>query len=289
MNLRTASAGLGLSVLLGPLVLAQVVTDTKWVENWEEKGAPREQLRKINGRWWSQDNREVQPPGKDGGFWTVDSRPATCQFFHHRPLQLARAESLHLFMSPQEVEAVLGKPNRTLGRDDRPGFWFYYAADGTKLSVRFMGEDGLGEAKYEYLHGKSLSVASVAGDLGGRDIYKVMADRVWKRNQEQQAAKMSDFRAAHGGRGTQPSVVTVDPVPVAPADPAPQKRIVSAEALAAIAVGATREDVLSRLGEPTSRFAITDDEGTRESFTYDLASGATVEIRLLGGRVTRVR
>lgn len=292
MKLRTAGASLGLSVLLCPLVLAQVVTDTKWVENWEEKGTPREELRKINGRWWTQDNREVQPPGQGGGFWTVDSRPGTCQFFHHRPVQLARAESLHLFMSREEVEAVLGKPNRTMG-DDRGqgwhGFWWYYAADGTKLSVRFMGQDGLGEAKYEYLHEKSQPVASVASDLGGRDLYKLMADLAWKRNQEQQAIKMSEFRAAHGGRGTHPSIVTTDPVPVAPADPAPPKRIVSAEALAAIAVGATREDVLSRLGEPSSRFAITDDDGTRESFTYDLDSGATVEIRLLGGKVTKLR
>ena len=127
-------------------------------------------------------------------------------------------------------------------------------------------------------------------DLGGRDLYKLMADRAWKKNQEQQAVKMNEFRAAHSaGRGTRPSVVTVDPVPVAPADPAPPKRIVSPEALAAIAVGATREEVLSRLGEPSSRFAITDDDGTRESFTYDLDSGATVEIRLLGGKVTKVR
>jgi YD repeat-containing protein len=290
MDLRTTGAWLGASLFVCQLVLtqAQVVTETKWVDNWEEKGAPREQLRKINGRWWSQDNREVQPPGNGGGFWTLDSKPGTCQFFHHRPLQLARAESLHLFMSPQEVEAVLGKPNRTLGRDDRPGFWWYYAADGTKLSVRFMGEDGLGEAKYEYLHGSSRSVASVASDLGGRDIYKVMSDRAWKRTQEQQAIKMSDFRAAHGGHGTQPSVVIVGAVPVAPSDPAPPKRIVSPEALAAITVGANREDVLSRLGEPSSRFAITDDDGTRESFTYDLASGATVEIRLLAGKVTKV-
>jgi len=292
MNLRIAGVSFGLTVLLCPLALAQVVTETKWVENWEEKGSPREQLRKINGRWWTQDNREVQPPGQGGGFWTVDSRPGTCQFFHHRPVQLVRAESLHLFMSREQVQALLGQPNRAMG-DDRGrgwhGFWWYYASEGTKLSVRFMGEDGLGEAKYEYLHEKSQPVASVAADLGGRDIYKVMSERASKRTREQQATKMSDFRPAHGGRGTRPSVVTVDPVPVAAADPAPPKRIVSPEALAAVAVGATREDVLSRLGEPSSRFAITDDDGTRESFTYDLASGATVEIRLLAGKVTKVR
>jgi outer membrane protein assembly factor BamE (lipoprotein component of BamABCDE complex) len=292
MNLRTASASLGLSVLLCPLVLAQVVTDTKWVESWEEKGTPREQLRKINGRWWTQDNREVTPPGKGGGFWTIDSKPGTCTFYHHRPIQLSRAESLHLFMGREQVEALLGEPNRTLG-DDRGrgwhGFWWYYASDGTKLSVRFMGEDGLGEAKYEYLHEKSRSVASVESDLGGRDIYKVMADRAWKKNQEQSAIKMSNFRASHSGRSGQPSTVNLTPVPVAPADPTPPKRIVSAQAYSNVTVGATRDDVLTRLGEPNSRYAITDDDGTHESFTYDLDNGEAVVIRLLGGKVTKVR
>jgi outer membrane protein assembly factor BamE (lipoprotein component of BamABCDE complex) len=286
MNLRTASAVV--FVCQWVVAQAQVVTETKWVENWEEKGTPREQLRKINGRWWTQDNREVAPPGKGGGFWTIDSRPGTCTFYHHRPIQLARAESLHLFMSPQEVEAVLGQPNRTMEKDGH-GFWWYYAANGTKLSVRFMGEDGLGEANYNYIGEKSQPVASVASELGGRDIYKIMADRAWKRVQEQDAVRLSSFRAAHSRRGAQPSVVTVDPVPVAAADPAPQKRIVSAEAFAGVAVGATRQDVLSRLGEPNSRYAITDDEGTHESLTYDLDNGETVVIRLLAGKVTRVR
>jgi hypothetical protein len=271
------------------LVLAQgpAVTATKWVDNWEQKGAPREQLRKINGRWWSQDNREVTPPAKDGGFWTLDSRPGTCQFFHHRPLQLERAESLHLFMSPQEVEAVLGPPNRTLGNKE-PGFWFYYAANGTKLSVRFMGA-GLGEANYDDVGGKSWPVASVKSDLGDRNIYKVLADRAWKENQEHHANQMSTFRAAHSGRAAQPSVVSLAPVPVDRADPAPPKRIVPANTYAAILVGASRREVLDLLGEPNSRYAITGDDGTRESFTYDLDNGQTVVIRLLGGKVTALR
>src|SRR5579863_1772804 len=271
MNLRATGVRLGAVLFLCQWAasFAQVVTATKWVENWEEKGTPREELRKINGRWWTQDNREVTPPGKDGGFWTLDSRPGTCQFFHHRPLELARAESLHLFMSTQDVEAVLGQPNRTMEKNGN-GFWWYYAANGTKLSVRFMGQDGLGEAKYEYLTAASQPVASIASELGGRDIYKIMADRAWKRNQEHQANEMSNFRAAHSGRVAQPNVVRVDPVPVATADPTPPKRIISAEAYAGVAVGATRQDVLSRLGEPSSRYAITDDEGTHESFTYDL-------------------
>jgi len=290
MNLRTASARVSAAVFLCKLVFAQapVVTATKWVENWEEKGTPREQLRKINGRWWSEDNREVTPPAKDGGFWTLDSKPETCQFFHHRPFQLARAESLHLWMNPQQVEAVLGQPNRTLGTNEH-GFWFYYAANGTKLTVRFMGDAGLGEAKYADIGEKSRPVASIESELGGRDIYKLLAERAWKKNEEHLADKLSNFRAAHSGRGVQPGVVTVSAVPVDRADPAPPKRIASSEAYAAIAVGATRQDVLSRLGEPSSRYAITDDDGTRESFTYDLDNGEAVVIHLLAGKVTAVR
>jgi hypothetical protein len=78
-------------------------------------------------------------------------------------------------------------------------------------------------------------------------------------------------------------------VPVDQADPVPPKRIVPANAFRTLAVGATRQDVLSHLGEPSSRYAITDDEGSHESFTYDLDNGETVVIRLLGGKVTALR
>ena len=259
------------------LLFAQspIVTATKWVNNWEEKGKGREQLRKINGRWWSEDNREVHPPAQEGFFWTLDSKPGTCQFFHHRPFQLERAESLHLWMSPQAVEAVLGQPNRTLGTNEH-GFWFYYAANGTELSVRFMGDAGLGEAKLIDLDEKSRSVASIESELGGRDIYKLLQERATTKYQDRRASKLS-------GR---PSVVTV---PLDQADPAPPQRIVPANAVATLSVGARRQDVLSRLGEPSSRYAITDDDGSHESFTYDLDNGETVVIRLLRGIVTALR
>jgi hypothetical protein len=277
-------------VFVCQLALAQspVVTATKWVNNWEEKGKGREQLRKINGRWWSEDNREVHPPAKEGFFSTLDSKPGTCQFFHHRPFQLERAESLHLWMSPQAVEAVLGPPNRTLGTNEH-GFWFYYAANGTELSVRFMGDAGLGEAKYVDLAEKSRPVASIESQLSGRDIYKLLQERATTKYQERQASQLSSSRPISARRGVRPSVVTMASVPVDQADPAPPKRIVPATAFATLSVGATRQDVLSRLGEPSSRYAITDDEGSHESFNYDLDNGGTVVIRLLAGKVTALR
>ncbi len=144
---------------------AQQVTDTKLVD----VGKTQELLRKINGRWWSQDNREVYPPSKGGVFWVLDSKPGLVEFYHHRPFQLSRAENLHLWMSQDEVRAALGEPNRIFGRDGN-GFWYYYGANGTKVQVRFMSGGVLGEAKYTAVGEKSWPVASVDRDLAGRDI-----------------------------------------------------------------------------------------------------------------------
>jgi hypothetical protein len=265
---------LALCLFVCPSLLAQAphVTDTKVVDNWEVKGQGPELLRKINGRWWTRDNREVYPPGPGGFFWTTDSKPGVVQFFHHRPCPIERAESLHLWMSEQEVEAVLGQPNRILGKGGH-GFWSYYAANGTKLEVRFMGDAGLGGAEYQPVGQKSRPVASLERELNGRSIYKLLQER-------------AGSRVAGPNRTAQSSKVMVDPVTAAPE--APPKRTVPAQALATVTEGTTREDVLSRLGEPGARYAITDDEGTRESFTYNLDSGEVVTIRLLKGKVVKV-
>jgi len=281
------------------------VTDTKLVD----EGKNQQWLRKINGRWWSQDNREVYPPSKGGIFWELDSKPGTVQFFHHRPFQLERAESLRLWMKREEVEAALGPPNRIFGTDDH-AWWYYYAANGVKVDVRFVDDGVLGEARYHAIGEKSWPVASVERDLNGRDLYKLLQERAGKRSEEwlakkreenriDQAARSESLRrgvrqssSSYRPRGAQPSMVAVESVPVPrAAEPEVQakRRIVPAEALAAVTLGTTREDLLIRLGEPSARFAITGDEGVRESFTYDLDSGETVVIRLVDGRVVKVR
>ncbi len=268
--------------LVTQFVLAQAphVTDTKLVDNWEEKGKGPTLLRKINGRWWSPDNREVQPPGSGGFFWTLDSKPGTCQFFHHRPVQLARAESLRIWMTPDEVQAVMGEPNRILGQRER-GFWFYYAANGVKLTVRFMQSGELGEATYQEASGKARPVQSVVAGLNGQDLYKALQAR------NTQRLGSNRPRSAYSRAGAQPTTIMVDPAGTdAPRAP---KRLIPAEAVAAIAVGASREDVVTKLGEPSARYAITDDDGTRESFTYDLTGGDVATIRLLNGRVFKVQ
>ena len=287
------------------VILAQPphVTDTRLVN----EGKGQELLRKINGRWWSQDNREVYPPSNGGIFWELDSKPGTCQFFHHRPFQLDRAESLRLWMKKEEVETALGPPNRVFGTDNH-AFWYYYASNGVKLQVRFMDDGVLGEARYYAVGEKSWPVASIERELNGRDIYKLLQERATRRSGEWLAKKTEENRidqaarsealrrgirpASSMSRGVQPGVVAVESVSVpraAEPESFPKKRIVSAEALAAVAPGTTREDVLNRLGEPSSRYAISGDEGFRESFTYDLDSGEAAVIRLLDGKVVKVR
>ena len=307
MDLLPSAVRLFAWLSISHVILAQAphVTDTRLVN----EGTGQELLRKINGRWWSQDNREVYPPSEGGIFWQLDSKPGVCQFFHHRPFQLARAESLRLWMNKQEVEAALGPPNRIFGTDNH-AFWYYYAANGTKLQVRFMDDGVLGEAKYYATGEKSSPVASIERELNGRDIFKLLQERAAQRSAEWLAKKTEESRidqaarsealrrgirpASSGSwsRGAQPGLVAVEPVNVpraAEPEPSQKKRIVSAEALAAVAPGMAREDVLSRLGEPSSRYAITGDDGVRETFTYDLDTGEAVAIRLVDGKVVKVR
>jgi hypothetical protein len=310
MNLTPVHLCLFVCLAIARVSLAQAphVTETKLVDNWES-GKGQALLRKINGRWWSQDNREVYPPSKGGVFWELDSKPGVCQFFHHRPFQLDRAESLRLWMRKEEVEAALGQPNRIFGTDDHAR-WYYYASNGIKLDTWFVDDGVLGEAKYTAIGEKSWPVASIERELNGRSIFTLMQERAGKRSQEWLAKKTEENRIDQAARSdalrrsiapagsisrpgiVQPRVVTVDSVDTAPpAEPQPpsKKQIVSAAALAAVVPGATRQDVLSRLGEPAFRSTITGDEGTRESLTYYLDSGEAVVIRLIDGKVVTVR
>jgi hypothetical protein len=110
------------------------------------------------------------------------------QFFHHRPFDLSRAESLHLFMRPGEVGAALGEPNCVAGADNH-AVWLYYAADGTKLTVRFMDDGVLGEATYDAAGKKSWPVASMERELNGRGIDDALRERANQRVLETFRAK----------------------------------------------------------------------------------------------------
>ncbi len=286
MNPAAATVRYAMALAVCPAILAQAphVTETKTVgaEDWKGQVV----LRKINGRWWSPDNREVYPPGPGGVFWVLDSKPGVVQFFHHRPFQLNRAENLRLWMTRPEVEAILGQPNRIFGNDNHAS-WYYYAPDGVKLTVRFMDDGVLGEAKYCSVGEKCASVPAIESEMNGQDIYKLLQQRATRRLAESHPSPLR-----RPGLRAQPGVIQVDPVPIPRATEtaaSAPKRLVPADALATIVPGTTRDEVLSKLGDPSSRYAISDDEGTRESFTYDLSNGETVTLRLLNGAVVKAR
>ena len=294
MRMRTVPLGL-LAFLLALPAFAQesVVTATIWVDDWTGHHRGKVLLRKINGRWWTDDNREVYAPGKKGVFWEVDSKPDTCLFHHHRPFDLTHVSWLHLWMSPDDVEQMLGEPNREFGPRGQ-GFWYYYGADGTALRVRFMS-GVLGEADYDK-GAKTWPVDSVKQELDGRSIYEVMAERATKKNDAARRAGSTNSsnvpasRVGHSSHSQQASIIEVPLSAAGGAPPAPPEPIsaITAAALASVKIGMSREDVLRSLGKPTSRFSVVGSDGVTEYLSFQVEDGRKITIRLLAGKVAQL-
>ena len=259
-------------LLLAQINPAQVVTGEASVR----VDGRMERVRKINGRWWSEDNRQMTPPKNGGMFWTIASkRIPEVVFYHHRPVRLARAEQLHLFMTEDHVRALLGDPNETF---EKIGIWTYYAAEGTALHLRFFDQDGLGEASYrrsEYgVSGKP--VASIQQELNGRSIFSILAERAGQRSPREGPRR---FASSHP-----------DPIEIEQAPPPPrQSHPLAPTLIQSIVTGMARGDVIARLGEAARAMKVSGAEQDVETLTYDLESGRRAEIRLEDGKVARIR
>ena len=106
------SAALSL-LFVTSLVFAQaggVVTETMRIEIDKKMHTAR----KINGRWWSEDNRELTQTNV-GWLWNVSGGNAwqLVRFDHHRPVDTTRVGQLDRTMGPDQVKA---SPNRNLHR-----------------------------------------------------------------------------------------------------------------------------------------------------------------------------
>lgn len=271
-----------------------------------------ENVRKINGRWSADDNRQLTPQ-KDGFTWYIGEKGKTWTFHHHHPVNLQLAESLHLSMTAAAVEHLLGEPNETAGRESTGSRgWMYYAADGTAVSLHFI-HDELAVAKYERadygVAGKP--VQSVAQELGGRDVFKVMADRAWQRGSQADgaerrrprqgarvataktpAAQTITARAAAASSLTaqtathSTTILVPDSSSTAAADP-PQRRIAGG-LLDSIKQGMSRPEVVRILGEPSGGMHVAGGENDVEVMTYALEAGGEVSLRLEQGSVMRI-
>lgn len=96
--------------------------------------------------------------------------------------------------------------------------------------------------------------------------------------------------AATAGKpnGQQPNKPASPPPTVAPWVPPAKIPELPLEALAAIQVGMKREEVLRRIGAPTSKLSIPEENELVETYRYPVSSGLAGAIRLSNGVVTEV-
>src|ERR1035438_3299632 len=121
-------------ILLAAPCFGQVVTGTAKVRI----DGKVETVRKINGRWWSQDNRQLTPTPQGYIWWMGTPKGHGFDFHHHRPVDLHSVESLRMWVSPDEVQKLLGGPNESAGREELGSrMWLYYAQNGVSVMVRF--------------------------------------------------------------------------------------------------------------------------------------------------------
>src|SRR5688572_10173681 len=140
-----------LSILFFALpLLAQngtVVTQTMQIEIDKRMHTAR----KINDRWWSEDNRELSQTNV-GWLWNVSGGNALhlVRFDHHRPVDPSRVNQIDRSMGPDRVRAILGSPNSVFP-SDKPAeqqIWNYYGAGGYKLAIHF-NSTGIFSASFE--------------------------------------------------------------------------------------------------------------------------------------------
>jgi hypothetical protein len=108
--------------------------------------------RKINGRWWSEDNRELSQTNV-GWLWNVSGGNARhlVRFDHHRPVDPTKVNQIDRSMGPDQVRAILGPPNSVFP-SDKPAAqqsWDYYGAGGYKLSISFSSSGGIFTASFQ--------------------------------------------------------------------------------------------------------------------------------------------
>jgi hypothetical protein len=138
------------AIVLALPLLAQdgaVVTQTMRIEIDKRVHTARQ----INGRWWSEDNRELKRTNVSW-LWDVSGGNARqlVRFDHHRPADPSRVSQLNRSMGPDQVKAVLGPPNSVFP-SDKPAAqqtWDYYGVGGYKLSIHFSSSGGIFTASY---------------------------------------------------------------------------------------------------------------------------------------------
>ena len=263
--------------------------------------------RKINGRWWSEDNRQLSRTNV-GWLWTISGGNAwkLVRFDHHYPVDPSKVELLDRSMGPDQVRSILGSPNSVFPSDrpEQEQHWDYYGANGYKLAIMFGSSGGIFTADYEPdAHSMPKDVPHLAFRFNGKTAREAHeeARQPWttpgkeqtpdqlraqvKAQIEQSRADMAQKRAEMEQRR---SGKTVEVSHVAPSKPLVPARRITADEIKSVTTGMPRTDVIKLLGDPMTMFTISGDDGARETLMYATAEGPNVSVVLLNGKVAQV-
>ena len=153
--------------------------------------------RKINGRWWSEDNRELSQTNV-GWLWNISGNARhLVRFEHHLPLDPAKVGHVDRSMGPDQVRAILG-PSNSVFPSDKPTaqqIWNYYGAGGYKLSIHFSSSGGIFNATFEP-DGKSMpkDVPHLAFRFNGKSAQESFEEQKKKQPQRQIPDSQEEFR-----------------------------------------------------------------------------------------------
>ncbi len=257
-------------------------------------------VRKINGRYWSPDNRELSRTNTNW-LWSISGGNAIhlVRFDHHRPLDPARVALVDRSMGPDQVRGVLGPPNSVFPSDrpEQQQHWDYYGSGGYKLSIQF-ASTGTGIFNASYCpDAKSMpqDVPHLAFRFEGKTARERMAEPPPASTAGTHAERVAQMRERMAARragvtsGPAPTSTTVVSADVMrdSTPPPPTRKVTDAE-LQTLVVGMPRAKVIEVLGEPVSGFSIAGSEGTRETLEYSHERGTRVRVVLVAGKVAEL-
>jgi outer membrane protein assembly factor BamE (lipoprotein component of BamABCDE complex) len=270
-----------------------VVTNTMTIRI---DGKPQ-RARQINGRWWSNDNRELIHTSEKW-LWTISGGNARhlVRFDHHRPVDPSKVNLLDRSMGPDQVRAIMGDPNSVFPSDkpEQHQHWDYYGSNGYKVSIFFAAtqQSGIFTASYQPdPHVMPKDVDHLVFRFSGKSARETFEERKLQpkpgHRTRQPGETIADYRArlledrASAIRGTSlPPPITPESAPV------PISRKLTDDEVKSIEVGVSKTKLLELLGDPASRSSINGGDGTRETFRYPTASGSTVTIIVIDGKVS---
>jgi hypothetical protein len=247
-------------------------------------GMPEEgDAKRIDGRWWTKDHREIVRT--ESGLYRVAANDPNYRLYHLAPFDAGKANQLHLYITADQAMSVLGTPNDVrVVRDGASEQLRYLSADGTATQVLIL--NGLVvDVRLEAAKSRGGPIRrppAIEQELNGKDPLLALRIRL----------NPALATAAPGSGPGEPSAPAPPPVPILPYIPPPPEtnlRTIPAQLLGNVTEGATRADVVSRLGDPNSDMIINGSEdGPHETLHYKLDTGVKVAIRLVDQKVVEI-